>query len=112
MDHNPDPIDDATKAKFQRMANRQTGIVMVGVIFGMSIGQSVSEAMAGESFLVARFGGRTVNRRGRRNLCIFNGKNLAPVNLECPLMANVVYGREPLRLSSSCVVVPLRPPEI
>jgi hypothetical protein len=49
MDHNPDLIDDATKAKFQRMANRQTGIVMVGVIFGMSIGQSVSEAMAGES---------------------------------------------------------------
>ena len=50
MDHNPDLIDDATKAKFQRMANRQTRIVMVGVIFGMIIGQSVSEAMAGESF--------------------------------------------------------------
>ena len=46
MDHNPDLIGDATKAKFQRMANRQTSIVMVGVIFGMSIGQSVSEAMA------------------------------------------------------------------
>jgi hypothetical protein len=50
MDHNPDLIDDATKAKFQRMANRQTGIVMVGVIVGMSIGHSVSEAMAGQSF--------------------------------------------------------------
>jgi hypothetical protein len=50
MDRNPDPIDDATKAKFQRMANRQTGIVMAGVIVGMSIGQSVSEAMAGQSF--------------------------------------------------------------
>jgi hypothetical protein len=50
MDQNPDLIDDATKAKFQRMANRQTGIVMVGVIFGMSIGNSVSEAMAGQFF--------------------------------------------------------------
>jgi hypothetical protein len=50
MDHNPDLIDDATKAKFQRTANRQTGIVLVGVIFGMSIGNSVSEAMAGQSF--------------------------------------------------------------
>lgn len=49
MDHNPDAIDDATKAKFQRMANRQTTIVVVGVIVGMGIGQSVSEAMAGQS---------------------------------------------------------------
>ena len=53
MDHNPDLIDDATKAKFQRMANRQTGIVLAGVIVGMSIGQSVSEAMAGQSFWLA-----------------------------------------------------------
>ena len=50
MDHNPDLIDDATKAKFQRMANRQTGIGMVAVGVGMSIGQIVFEAMAGQSF--------------------------------------------------------------
>jgi F0F1-type ATP synthase assembly protein I len=50
MDYNPDSKDDATKAKFQRMANRQTGIVMAGVIVGMGIGNIVSEEMAGQSF--------------------------------------------------------------
>ena len=50
MDENPDQIDDATNAKFQRMANRQTGIVMAGVIVGMGIGNIVSEEMAGQSF--------------------------------------------------------------
>ena len=50
MDHKQDQPDDETKAKFARMANRQTGIAVGAVVFGMGIGTTVSEAMAGQSF--------------------------------------------------------------